>query len=124
LKNSKGEVLMTFAQAYGFRSIQNLISKMKRGKCKYDYIEVMACPSGCLNGGGQIKSNEGREKQNEKLENVKKFYNQLSTEYNSDFLMQLFYRPTSQNNIVIDKEKDIYTNYHPIVKTDSISVKW
>ncbi len=29
---------------------------MKRGKCTYDYVEVMACPSGCLNGGGQIKS--------------------------------------------------------------------
>ena len=28
---------------------------MKRHQCSYDYIEVMACPSGCLNGGGQPK---------------------------------------------------------------------
>lgn len=24
------------------------------GKCAYDYVEIMACPAGCLNGGGQI----------------------------------------------------------------------
>ena len=25
------------------------------GQCGYHYVEVMACPSGCNNGGGQIK---------------------------------------------------------------------
>jgi len=123
LKNSEGEVLLTFAQAYGFRSIQNLILKMKRGKCNYDYIEVMACPKGCLNGGGQIRSSEGRQKQDEKLENVKKFYNQLSTEYNKDLLTQLLYRQTSQQTSILDKE-DVYTDYHAIEKTESISIKW
>lgn len=24
----------------------------------YDYVEIMACPGGCLNGGGQIKPKE------------------------------------------------------------------
>lgn len=28
--------------------------KIKRGVCEYDYVEVMACPSACLNGGGQL----------------------------------------------------------------------
>lgn len=28
---------------------------MKRGRCPYQFVEVMACPSGCLNGGGQMK---------------------------------------------------------------------
>jgi hypothetical protein len=32
-----------------------VILKMKRMKCDYDYVEIMACPSGCVNGGGQIK---------------------------------------------------------------------
>ena len=41
-------------QAYGFRNIQTLVQKLKRGVCEYDYVEVMACPSGCLNGGGQV----------------------------------------------------------------------
>eukprot|EP00347_Sterkiella_histriomuscorum_P000664 403374972 len=50
-----GKVVMRFAAAYGFRNIQNVIRNIKRGKCEYDYVEIMACPGGCLNGGGQIK---------------------------------------------------------------------
>lgn len=41
-----GQTLLTFAIANGFRNIQNLVQKLKRGKCPYDYVEVMACPSG------------------------------------------------------------------------------
>ena len=36
---------------------------MKRRNCEYDYVEVMACPSGCLNGGGQLKAGEGQSQQ-------------------------------------------------------------
>ena len=46
---------MSFAQCFGFKNIQNLIRKMKTKRCTYDYVEIMACPGGCLNGGGQIK---------------------------------------------------------------------
>ncbi|XP_048350432.1 cytosolic iron-sulfur assembly component 3 isoform X1 [Sphaerodactylus townsendi] len=51
-----GEILLRFALAYGFRNIQNLVQKLKRRKCPYHYVEVMACPSGCLNGGGQLRA--------------------------------------------------------------------
>lgn len=51
----EGPVLLKFAQAYGFRNIQNIMRRIKQGKCDYDYVELMACPSGCTNGGGQIK---------------------------------------------------------------------
>lgn len=27
---------------------------LKKGPCGYHYIELMACPMGCLNGGGQL----------------------------------------------------------------------
>ena len=49
------------AQAYGFRNIQNLVQKMKRKRCDYDFVEVMACPGGCLNGGAQCRPDEGKE---------------------------------------------------------------
>src|SRR5690606_7108625 len=39
----------------GFRNIQSLMRKLKNGKCPYVYIEVMACPTGCVNGGGQAR---------------------------------------------------------------------
>ncbi|BFZ63338.1 Cytosolic Fe-S cluster assembly factor nar1 [Saitoella coloradoensis] len=70
-----GEILLKMATCYGFRNIQNIVRKLKPGKSSakarvvrrkgaaagagedrgYDYVEVMACPSGCINGGGQLK---------------------------------------------------------------------
>jgi hypothetical protein len=55
LLGPEGQPLLRFATAYGFRNIQSLVRKIKMGRCEYDYVEVMACPNGCLNGGGQLK---------------------------------------------------------------------
>ncbi len=41
-----GRCVLRFAAAYGFRNIQGLMRKIRLGKCEYDYVEVMACPSG------------------------------------------------------------------------------
>lgn len=41
-----GKILLRFAIANGFKNIQNLVQKLKRGKSTYHYVEVMACPSG------------------------------------------------------------------------------
>jgi len=60
-----GQVKLRMARCYGFRNIQNLVRKLegkggkvvkKKGKEDHgwDYVEVMACPSGCVNGGGQL----------------------------------------------------------------------
>lgn len=46
---------LSFAVAYGFRNIQAIVQRLRRGRCEFDYVEVMACPSGCVNGGGQAK---------------------------------------------------------------------
>jgi hypothetical protein len=54
-----GQPLLRFALAYGFRNIQTIVRQIKTGRCAYDYVEVMACPSGCLNGGGQLKAPAG-----------------------------------------------------------------
>ncbi|GJP48171.1 hypothetical protein CLOM_g7446 [Closterium sp. NIES-68] len=48
-----GQAVLRVACAYGFRNIQNVLRKAKQGRCPYHYVEVMACPGGCLNGGGQ-----------------------------------------------------------------------
>ena len=49
----EGRVVLRFAAAYGFRNIQSIVRKLKRGKLQYDYIEVMACPSGAAHGLGR-----------------------------------------------------------------------
>ncbi|KAK4340764.1 hypothetical protein RND71_039265 [Anisodus tanguticus] len=52
--------VLKFALCYGFRNLQNVVRKLKMGKCDYHFLEIMACPSGCLNGGGQIKPQPGQ----------------------------------------------------------------
>ena len=57
--------------------------KMKRGKCEYDFVEIMACPSGCLNGGGQLKvvdsheRREGPEESRQRLLRVGEVFNDV-----------------------------------------------
>ena len=50
-----GRQLLKVALVYGFRNIQTIVRQIKSKRCDIDFAEVMACPSGCLNGGGQIK---------------------------------------------------------------------
>jgi iron only hydrogenase large subunit-like protein len=78
------ETIIRAARFYGFRNIQNLVRRLKPAKASrlpggktgvsrrpgaagaaagegvkdYAYVEVMACPGGCTNGGGQIKVSE------------------------------------------------------------------
>ncbi len=41
------------AVASGLENAKELLTSVKEGKVSYDFIEVMACPGGCINGGGQ-----------------------------------------------------------------------
>ncbi|CAM9850944.1 unnamed protein product [Scytosiphon promiscuus] len=67
----EGKVVLRFAYAYGFRNIQSILAKARRGKCPYHFVEVMACPSGCVNGGGQIKpKKEGPRDTKQRVERV------------------------------------------------------
>ncbi|OAL50403.1 iron hydrogenase [Pyrenochaeta sp. DS3sAY3a] len=78
------ETIIKAARYYGFRNIQNLVRRLKPARASrlpggrtgvsrrpgtngaaggdsvkdYAYVEVMACPGGCTNGGGQIKVTE------------------------------------------------------------------
>jgi len=78
-RDGKTEILK-MARYYGFRNIQNLVRKLKPAKLRmlpgaakgrsraptgksgvgtdYCYVEVMACPGGCTNGGGQLKPDD------------------------------------------------------------------
>lgn len=46
---------LVVATCYGFRNIQNLVRRIRQQRCEYAFVEVMACPGGCLNGGGQLR---------------------------------------------------------------------
>lgn len=55
-----GETLLQFAAVYGFRNIQTLVHRMKKGRVPYQLVEVLSCPGGCLSGRGQAETEEGR----------------------------------------------------------------
>ncbi|XP_077491153.1 cytosolic Fe-S cluster assembly factor narfl isoform X2 [Amblyomma americanum] len=62
----------------GFRNIQNVVQKMKRAKCPYHFIEIMACPAGCLNGGAQLRADDGDSKA--LLKRVEEAYNAVKSQ--------------------------------------------
>lgn len=87
-------VLLQFAKVYGFRNVQNLVRKMKNRKIIYDYVEVMACPGACLNGGGQLRpdtTSQVTPKQN--LDRMQEIYtNQMNVEPLTDQRIEAVYR--------------------------------
>ncbi|XP_068125532.1 cytosolic iron-sulfur assembly component 3 isoform X1 [Hyperolius riggenbachi] len=119
-----GEVLLHFALAYGFRNIQNLVQKLKRGRCSYHYVEVMACPSGCLNGGGQIRA-EG-EASKDLLQKVEELYNSVRTvsPEKNERVQELYEQWLGGRDNVRVKEA-LHTQYHAVEKvTSGLSIKW
>ena len=50
--NIGGAVVHT-AVVHGLGNVRKLISAIERGEAQYDFVEVMACPGGCVGGGGQ-----------------------------------------------------------------------
>lgn len=89
LMSKDNQPILKTARYYGFRNIQNLVRKLKPARVSklpganpavrrrqpvsrnaastgssgsdYAYVEVMACPGGCTNGGGQIRVEDARE---------------------------------------------------------------
>lgn len=41
------------AVAHGLGNARELLDKIKAGEADYQFVEIMACPGGCVNGGGQ-----------------------------------------------------------------------
>lgn len=44
---------ISVAVASGLANAKALCEQIKNGTCKYQFIEIMGCPGGCVNGGGQ-----------------------------------------------------------------------
>ncbi|MBQ6216310.1 MAG: iron hydrogenase small subunit [Erysipelotrichaceae bacterium] len=45
--------VVNIAVASGMKSAKVLLDEIREGKSKYAFIEIMGCPGGCINGGGQ-----------------------------------------------------------------------
>ncbi|XP_057717658.1 cytosolic Fe-S cluster assembly factor narfl isoform X2 [Corythoichthys intestinalis] len=120
-----GEVVLSFASTYGFRNIQNLVQKLKRGKSPYHFVEVMACPSGCLNGGGQLKAATG-ENPKELLQKVEALYRAEETRApGDDARVARLYR-SWLDGVGEERARELLrTEYRAVEKmTNGLAVKW
>ena len=113
----EGVVKLKFAFAYGFRNIQSIVQKIKQNNCKYDFVEIMACPSGCLNGGGQIRA--------ESIDDAKALIQMVTSTYNAlKQVNPLDDRKTKELYNQLSRD-DLQTDYHAIKKTSiSLNIQW
>eukprot|EP00741_Cyanophora_paradoxa_P002473 tig00000076_g2397.t1 len=113
-----------FAMAYGFKNIQNVVRRVKQKSCPYDFIEIMACPGGCLNGGGQIRP-EGTEARNQLLAKARDVHEQRAEQdltrdpHVLQMHDQLFGQPFSEKARAL-----LHTQYHERPKLASSMLKW
>jgi len=48
-----GEETINIAMVSGLKNAARILDQVKKGESKYQWIEIMACPHGCVGGGGQ-----------------------------------------------------------------------
>jgi iron only hydrogenase large subunit-like protein len=142
-----GKVVLSFATAYGFRNIQNVVRKIKQNKCNYHFIEVMACPGGiyllssifffppilflsdvigCTNGGGQIKP--------EKNESVKELLKKVDDVFDREQVIRTpaenieatqMYKLWLNGVFSPDAKTNLHTQSHAIEKLlNPLAIKW
>lgn len=135
-----GNVLLRFAGAYGFKNIQNVVRKIKSGISSegtalarrrpatgedFHYIEIMACPSGCINGGGQLKE--------PRLSSKEWVLKSEASYYSTRQITGI--QPPDQNDAAMSiyqslnpeqKQAFLYTDYVAVEKniSNSLGVKW
>ena len=65
------------AVAHGLGNARELLNKVKNGEIELDFIEIMACPGGCVNGGGQpIVPSKVRMDKDIRVERAKALYSE------------------------------------------------
>lgn len=58
-----GDIELNLAVVHGLGNVRKLLDAIRRGEAKYDLVEVMACPGGCVGGGGQPQPNDTESRQ-------------------------------------------------------------
>ncbi len=94
-----GDMKLKVAVANGLGNARKLLERVKSGEAEYQFIEIMACPGGCVNGGGQpIQSSKVKMDIDLRSERAKALYEE-------DLAMPV--RKSHENPIV----KEMYAEY-------------
>ena len=122
LEDESGNKLLSFAIVNGFRNIQTIVQRIKRKTCHYQYIEVMACPSGCLNGGAQLRPNSLDDPILERVEALYKSIpiTELTVHVEDEVIVNLY-----DKYFRCDSNSILYTTFKAVPKTQNlITVNW
>jgi NADH-quinone oxidoreductase subunit G/NADP-reducing hydrogenase subunit HndD len=84
-----GGLVLKIAVAHTLRNAEKLVQKVKAGEADYHFIEVMACPGGCIGGGGQPYPTDAEVRQA-----------RIDAIYNADASMK--YRKSHENPAIIE----------------------
>jgi iron only hydrogenase large subunit-like protein len=117
----EGKVVLKVAVANGFRNIQNVVRKLKSSNVHF--VEIMACPGGCLNGGGQIRAQNAadRDAAKQKLKETISVFATVSPD-SEDFAAALkpFYNEFVGDLPGSEKAKALFhTQYHAVPPMES-----
>lgn len=131
--------IISFCLVYGFRNIQNFIRN--KGKIKYSYLEVMACPGGCINGGGQLRPKDQNITARDLLKKIEEKFNEdlkqetlsgkreefgLKIKNDFDFVYKYLVNPQKELNINNPNYmKQIFeTEFKALDKSNTLNLKW
>ena len=110
-KVKMGDLQLNIAAVSPLNNIEKLLDDIRNGRSQYHYIEVMACPGGCVNGGGQpflkdekLLKNRAKAVQSADDKSSLKFAHRNETV--KDFYRQYFENPNSET-----ARKVLHTKY-------------
>ncbi|RVE59274.1 hypothetical protein OJAV_G00187030 [Oryzias javanicus] len=118
-----GETLLQFAAVYGFRNIQTLVHRMRKGRVPYQLVEVLSCPGGCLSGRGQ--SEEAGRVDRALVQQMEEAYSSLPVrlpELNP--ALKLLYRDWLQGQDSLQTSKLLHTEYRNQTHNQPPHMQW
>jgi len=104
-----GDETLKIAIVNGLKNADEVIKKMQSGQVHYDFVEVMACPGGCVGGAGQpFALSPVKKDRSEGLYRVDKL-SQIKRSEENPTLMALY------SGILNNKVKPLlHVHYHPV----------
>ncbi|KAM5272697.1 nuclear prelamin A recognition factor [Ctenodactylus gundi] len=120
-----GQVVLRFASAYGFRNVQNLVLKLRKGKFPYHFVEVLACPGGCLNGRGQAQSEDGHADKS-LLRQMEGIYAAIPVRPpESSAHVQALYQEWLEGSDSLKAQETLHTTYQsPEPRSEGLDMRW
>ncbi|MEG6584012.1 NADH-dependent [FeFe] hydrogenase, group A6 [Dendrosporobacter sp. 1207_IL3150] len=108
-----GETVVKVAVAHSLANARLILDKIKKGDCDYHFIEIMACPGGCIGGGGQPVSScaDIRQKRINSIYECDKC-SQLRKSHHNPAVTEL-YENWLGKSMGEKAHKLLHTHYHP-----------